>query len=60
MQITMHPTPGLSPAEAAERAQAVRRWLLRIYQLMHLSGCELATAIRAIEAVDHEHNHTAD
>jgi hypothetical protein len=54
MQITIHPTPGLTAAEAAQREQQVRRWLLRIYQLMQISGCELATAIRAIEAADRE------
>ena len=54
MQATMHPTPGLTAAQAAERQQAVRRWLLRIYELCQMSGCSVATAIRAIEASDKE------
>jgi len=54
MQITVHPTPGLTATEAAERDQRMRQWLLRIYQLMQATNCELATAIRAIEAADRE------
>lgn len=54
MQQTMHPTPGLSAAQAAERQQQVRRWLLRIYELCAVSGCSVRIAIAAIDAADQE------
>jgi hypothetical protein len=55
-----HDTPGLDAAQAAQRRQAVRRWLLRIYELCAASGCSVRVAVRAIEATDQEHTHTAD
>jgi hypothetical protein len=48
-----HDTPGLNAAQALERYLSVRRWLIRVYTLIQISGCDLRTAIAAVELADH-------
>jgi len=58
MQTTSHPTPGLTPSQAAQREQQVRRWITRVLELTHVSGCDIKIAIAAIEAADRETTRT--
>lgn len=51
---TVEKDTGLSPHDQAQREQIVKLWAWRVQWLEQISGCDIRTALQAIEASDKE------